>query len=164
MASKYIKDPDARSLPVSCFDTAIPDEPSGVKLTAKGRLPPEPRIPRISRKRPRRPEDLLADEMLLLLYKMGVFAKRHVVDNRPRAGGAHIRAGLGLGVSDIVAVVPPYGRALFAELKLPGYSPSKVRPDQTRFLTTARLHCAVTGIVTCAEEMIQLVQIARCLP
>lgn len=100
----------------------------------------------------------------------GSMVMKHHVDNRgqkpcPKCG--HVdpqrgaRTGLGLGVSDLVCVVPPFGRFVGIEVKRPGYSPSDVRPDQTRWLEVVRRFNGVTGIATSEEEALALIELAR---
>lgn len=98
------------------------------------------------------------------LAAAGVMVMKHHVDNRKRQGAKQARTGLGLGVSDLVCVVPPYGRFLGIEIKRPGYSPSDVRPAQKKWLAVVRRFNGVTGIATSVEEALELVELARKLP
>lgn len=107
------------------------------------------------------------------LSTAGVLVMKHHVDNRgqkpcakcgfkdPQRGA---RTGLGLGVSDLICVVPPHGRFLGIEVKRPGYSPSDVREDQKRWLNVVRRFGGVTGIATSEEEAMALVELARRAP
>jgi hypothetical protein len=104
------------------------------------------------------------------LSTAGVLVMKHHVDNRgqkpcvkcghkdPQRGA---RTGLGLGVSDLICVVPPHGRFLGIEVKRPGYSPSDVREDQKRWLNVVRRFGGITGIATSEEEALALVELAR---
>lgn len=71
------------------------------------------------------------------------------------------RVGLGRGASDLLCVVPPFGRLLAIEMKKPGYSPSDVDPDQRKWLATVRRYGAVTGIASSEEEALALLEEAR---
>lgn len=104
------------------------------------------------------------------LATAGVLVMKHHVDNRgqkpcrkcghkdPERGA---RTGLGLGVSDLICVVPPSGRFLGIEVKRPGYVPSEVRPEQTRWLNVVQRFGGVTGIAASVEEAMALVDEAR---
>jgi hypothetical protein len=104
------------------------------------------------------------------LSTAGVLVMKHHVDNRgqkPCVKCGHkdtqrgARTGLGLGVSDLICVVPPHGRFLGIEVKRPGYTPSDVREDQKRWLNVVRRFGGVTGIATSEEEALALVELAR---
>ena len=71
------------------------------------------------------------------------------------------RTGLGEGASDLLAVCMKTGRAIFIEVKRPGYRPSDVRPMQRTFLATVRRLGAVSGIATNEAEALALVEEAR---
>lgn len=86
----------------------------------------------------------------------GVMVMKHHVDNRAA------RTGLGLGVADLICIVPPFGRFLAIEVKRPGYSPSDVREVQKRWLPLVRRHGGVAGIATSVEEALALLEEARC--
>jgi hypothetical protein len=53
------------------------------------------------------------------------------------------------GVADLICVVPP-GKACFFEVKLPG---KKARPDQLAWLERYRKLGAITGVVTCTQDV-----------
>lgn len=104
------------------------------------------------------------------LATAGVMVMKHHVDNRGQkpcakcgfkdpARGA--RTGLGLGVSDLICVVPPFGRFLGIEVKRPGYTASDVRDDQRRWLDVVKRFGGITGIATSEEEAMALVEEAR---
>jgi hypothetical protein len=89
------------------------------------------------------------------LASAGVMVMKHHVDNR------QARTGLGIGVSDLICVVPPYGRFLGIEVKRPGQEP---RDEQKRWLAVVRRFGGVTGVATNVEEALALVAQARSLP
>lgn len=105
------------------------------------------------------------------LASIGVMVMKHHVDNRGQApcekcghrdAKSHgARTGLGLGVSDLICVVPPMGRFLGIEVKRPGYAPSRVRPEQTKWLAIVQRFGGITGIATSVEEALALVELAR---
>lgn len=79
----------------------------------------------------------------------------HNIDNR------FLSTGMGIGTSDLICVVPPFGRFLAIELKRPGYHPSDVSDAQRAFLASVRLFGGVSGIATCEAEALALVSEAR---
>lgn len=79
----------------------------------------------------------------------------HNVDNR------NLSTGLGLGTSDLICIVPPFGRFLGIEVKRPGYSPSDVSDNQRAWLAAVRKFGGVSGIATCESEALALVDEAR---
>ncbi len=90
------------------------------------------------------------------LAAAGVMVMKHHVDNR-----GHKRTGLGLGVADLICIVPPMGRFVAIEVKRPGYTPSDVRPDQRRWLAIVERFGAISGIATTVEEALAIVERAR---
>lgn len=95
-------------------------------------------------------------QIRIALAAAGVMVMKHNVDRRATFG-----TGLGLGVADLICVVPPAGRFLGIEVKRPGYCPSDVRPDQKRWLAVVRRFGGVTGIAASVEEAMALVEEAR---
>lgn len=104
------------------------------------------------------------------LSAAGVLVMKHHVDNRgqkpcPKCGhkdpqrGA--RTGLGIGVSDLICVVPPYGRFVGIEVKRPGYTASDVRDEQKRWLSVVRRFGGITGIASSVEEAMAIIELAR---
>ena len=85
----------------------------------------------------------------------GCIAWVHDVDNR------QMKTGLGEGTSDLVCIVPPFGRFLGIEVKRPKYSPSDVRPAQRCWLAAVRKFGGVSGIATNVAEALALVAEAR---
>jgi hypothetical protein len=72
--------------------------------------------------------------------------------------------GLGVGSSDLICVVPPYGRFLAIEMKRPGYRPSDVTDDQRRFMEIVRKYNGVAGVACSEDEAFDLLSKARRLP
>lgn len=95
-----------------------------------------------------------------MLVAEGCLVKTHTIDNR------HTQAsGLGIGTSDLICIVPPFGRWLAIEMKRPGYSPSDVTPAQQAFLRAVRHFGGISGIATCEAEALALLHEARaCSP
>lgn len=54
------------------------------------------------------------------------------------------------GVSDLIGTLPPYGRAVFIELKRPG---REATPDQVEFLRIMKRAGAVTGVAHSVAEV-----------
>lgn len=71
------------------------------------------------------------------------------------------KTGLGLGTSDTIYVVAPFGRFLGIEYKRVGYSPSDVSPAQRAWLAAVRKFGGVSGIATCEAEALALLAEAR---
>jgi hypothetical protein len=94
-------------------------------------------------------------QIRVALATEGVMVMKHHVDNRAA------RTGLGLGVADLICVVPPYGRFLGIEVKRPGQKP---RTAQRRWLDVVRRFGGVTGVATSVEEAMRLVEEAQRLP
>lgn len=107
-------------------------------------------------KPPKPLEKSIEIQIRVALAAAGVMVMKHHVDNR-----GHQRTGLGLGVSDLICIVPPTGRFLAIEVKRPGYSPSDVRPDQSRWLAVVGRFGAISGIASSVEEALALVEQAR---
>lgn len=85
----------------------------------------------------------------------GCIAWIHDVDNR------QLKTGLGPGTSDLICIVPPFGRFLGIEVKRPKYSPSDVSPAQRAWLATVRHFGGVSGIATDVPSALALVVEAR---
>lgn len=109
-------------------------------------------------------------QVRVALAAAGVMVMKHHVDNRgqkPCDECGHVdkqrgaRTGLGLGVSDLICVVPPHGRFLGIEMKRPGYRPSDVREEQRRWLGVVRRFGGVTGVASSVDEAMALVAQAR---
>lgn len=76
-----------------------------------------------------------------------------------RKGQRFIRYGLGVGSSDIVCCVAPYGRWLCLEVKRP--KDSETTEAQLRWLAKLRAYGAVAAVVHSVEEIGPLVELAR---
>jgi hypothetical protein len=98
-------------------------------------------------------------QIRVALSSAGIMCMKHHVDHRALFG-----RGLGLGVADLICVVPPYGRFLGIECKRPGYSPSDVRDEQRKWLAMVRRYGGVSGIATSVDEAMALVNEARRMP
>ena len=108
------------------------------------------------RKRPKAElESVIKARIRKAMIDAGCICWIHDVDNR------QMKTGLGKGTSDIIAIVPPSGRFLGVEVKRPGYHPSDVRPEQTRWLAVVRQFGGVSGIATSESEALALVAEAR---
>ena len=107
-------------------------------------------------RKPKAPlESVIKAEIRAAVIAEGVLAWVHNVDNRM------MHTGLGLGTSDLVCVVPPYGRFLGIEIKRPGYAPSDVSDNQRAWLAVVRQFGGVSGIATNVTEALALVSEAR---
>lgn len=73
-------------------------------------------------------------------------------------------AGLGRYASDILCIVPPYGRACFIEVKRPSARNAKRDAIQREWAKWIRHYGGVAGIATNVEEAMALVEEARRLP
>lgn len=117
-------------------------------------------------------EPLEADIMTAIrvaLAAAGVAVFRHHVDDRamracaacgyaPEQRGG--RTGLGIGVSDLICVVPPHGRFLGIEVKRPS-TRNNTSPAQKAWLAFVRKHGGITGVATSVAEALELVREAR---
>lgn len=93
---------------------------------------------------------------------IGVLVMKHTVESCPHCGGRpKLTAGLGKGTTDLVCIVPPYGRACFIEMKRPGYSPSDVKDAQHCFGRAVKKYGAVHGIASSVAEALALIELAR---
>lgn len=108
---------------------------------------------------PRPREKAIEIQIRVALAAADVMVMKHNVDHRATFG-----RGLGLGVADLICVVPPLGRFLAIEVKRPGYSPSDVRDDQQRWLRTVTRYGGIAGVASSVEEAMRLVAIARTSP
>lgn len=88
------------------------------------------------------------------LCREGILCLRHHVDNRQS------RTGLGLGVADLICVVPPHGVLCAIEVKRPG-SRSRVSAHQRMWATVVRLHGGIYGVATSVDEARALIALAR---
>ncbi len=98
----------------------------------------------------------------LALHREGVQVWKHRIEPCPYCGGRPKKGqGLGLGASDLVCIVPPFGRILTIEYKRPGYSPSDVEPDQIRWMAIVRQFGGVSGVASSDAEALALLEEAR---
>jgi hypothetical protein len=100
-------------------------------------------------------ESTIKAEIRAAVIAEGCLCWVHNVDNRT------MHTGLGLGTSDLICVVPPYGRFLGIEIKRPRYSPSDVNDNQRRWLAAVRKFGGVSGVATNVHEALALVHEAR---
>jgi hypothetical protein len=87
------------------------------------------------------------------LIAAGCMAKIHNVDNR------QMTTGLGRGVSDLICIVPPFGRFLAIEVKRPKVG--IISPDQEAFVQAVRKFGGVAGFATSVDEALALLAEAR---
>lgn len=118
----------------------------------------------------RKLEKVVETDIRLELNAEGVMVMKHHVDNRgqkPCVKCGHVdeqrgaRTGLGIGVSDLICVVPPLGRFMPIEVKRAGWRESDVSEDQKCFLRAARAHGAVGGVAGSVEEALEILRVAR---
>jgi hypothetical protein len=69
--------------------------------------------------------------------------------------------GMGVGSSDLICCVPPYGRYLAIEVKSERGKPS---PEQLEFMDAVQHYRGVAGVARSVEEAFQLLDMARRLP
>jgi hypothetical protein len=104
-------------------------------------------------------------QVRVALAAAGVMVMKHSVEPCRECGSRPgSRQGLGIGCSDLICIVPPYGRFLGIEMKRPGYSPSMVKEHQRRWLAVVRRFGGITGVASSVEEAMALVKEARGLP
>lgn len=105
-----------------------------------------------------RSEKSIEIEIRASLAAAGIWVQKHNIDRRSTFG-----SGLGLGVADLICVVPPYGRFLGIEVKRPS-TRNKLSDVQKRWASAIRRFGAVFGVATSVEEAMALVALARVLP
>jgi hypothetical protein len=106
-------------------------------------------------------EAALLKRVRVALAASGCLVFRNTVGVDRRRGG-HIPYGLGKGSSDVVAIVPPYGRWLCVETKRAKYG--LITDEQKAFIDRVRRFGAVAGVVTSVSEAMALADEARGLP
>jgi hypothetical protein len=112
--------------------------------------------PRMVVTRPKPPREKAVEIAIrVALAAAGILVMKHAVDNR-----GHLRTGLGIGVADLICVVPPHGRFLAIEVKRPG-ARARTSLVQKRWLAVVRRFGGVTGVATSVEEAMALVEEAR---
>lgn len=87
------------------------------------------------------------------LIAEGCMVKVHNVDNRQMA------TGLGLGVSDLICIVPPHGRFLAIEVKRPKVG--VVSDAQEAFIKAVRKFGGIAGEARSVEDALALLAEAR---
>lgn len=104
-------------------------------------------------------EKAIEIQIRVALAAAGVMVMKHHVDNRD-----HARTGLGIGVADLICIVPPFGRLLAIEVKRPGYSPSDVKDHQRKWLAIVKRYGAIAGVASSVDEALALLDLARQSP
>lgn len=113
---------------------------------------------------PKETERSIELQVRVALAAAGVFVKKHTVEPCPCCGAKpKPETGMGKGTTDLICVVPPYGRALFIEMKHPKRR-SRTSKAQKHFIAAVQRFGAVAGVATSAEEALALVALARKLP
>jgi hypothetical protein len=98
------------------------------------------------------------------LAAAGVLVMKHFVPPCFDCGAKpNHTVGLGVGASDLVCVVPPYGRFLGIEMKAPGKR-STTSDEQKHWLAVVRRFGGITGVATSVEEAMALLEEARRAP
>lgn len=114
---------------------------------------------RVKIAKPRKPREKSVEiRIRVALAAAGVLVMKHHVDHRAAFG-----RGLGLGVADLICVVPPLGRFLAIEVKRPS-TRSRTSDEQKRWLATVLRFAGISGVATSVEEAMQLVALARVAP
>ena len=99
-------------------------------------------------------------QVRVALAAAGVMVMKHTVEICYQCGARPSRrAGLGTGCSDLVCIVPPFGRALFIEMKKP--KGGVVSEEQKLFLAVVRRFGGVSGRARSVDEAMALVEEAR---
>ncbi len=97
------------------------------------------------------------------LAAAGVMVLKHTVGPCWECGAKpNKRQGLGVGCSDLICIVPPFGRFLGIEMKRPGGG--RVSEEQVRWLAVIRRFGGITGVARSVEEAMALVDEARRAP
>jgi hypothetical protein len=101
------------------------------------------------------PESRLKNQVELYLSENGYIPLRLNVGLFFTANGVPIRTGLPKGCSDIVAIQPGTGRAVFIETKI---HPRKPTPEQLNFIRVMQEQGAIAGVVYDLEDLKKLLQ------
>ena len=101
------------------------------------------------------PESRLKAQVELYLSKLGYIPLRLNVFQAFTRDGVPIRTGLPKGCSDIVAIQPGTGRAVFIETKV---HPRKPSPEQLNFIRVMQEIGALAGVVYNLEDLKKLLQ------
>lgn len=94
------------------------------------------------------------------LAAAGVMVMKHTVGPCWECGAKpNKRQGLGIGCSDLICIVPPFGRFLGIEMKRP--DGGVVSDDQKRWLAVVQRFGGITGVARSVDEAMALVELAR---
>ena len=107
-------------------------------------------------------EAVLLDRIRTALSNCGVLVWRNHVGVSRQASGHYAHSGLAVGSSDLVGLVPPFGRFIGIEVKRPRFG--RVSARQERWLALVRSFGGVAGVARSVEEALELVAAARRLP
>ena len=102
----------------------------------------------------RRTERAIETDIRIALGKACIPCWKHHVDNR------QLHTGLGIGVADLICVVPPHGRFLALEVKRPDKLHTVTRVQQI-WLGIIERSGGVACVVTTVEEALAAVDRAR---
>jgi len=99
------------------------------------------------------PESKLKAQVELYLSELGYIPLRLNVFQAFTHDGVPIRTGLPKGCSDIIAIQPGTGRAVFVETKV---HPRKATAEQLNFIRAMREQGAIAGVVYSIDELNKL--------
>lgn len=99
------------------------------------------------------PESKLKAQVELYLSELGYIPLRLNVFQAFTRDGIPIRTGLPKGCSDIIAIQPGTGRAVFVETKV---HPRKATAEQLNFIRVMREQGAIAGVVYSIDELNKL--------
>jgi len=101
------------------------------------------------------PESRLKNQVELYLSENGYIPLRLNVFQAFTATGVPIKTGLPKGTSDLIAIQPGTGRAVFIETKI---HPRKPTPEQLNFIRVMQEMGALAGVVYDLEDLKKLLQ------
>lgn len=101
------------------------------------------------------PESRLKNQVELYLSENGYIPLRLNVGLFFTANGTPIKTGLPKGTSDLIAIQPVTGRAVFIETKI---RPRKPTPEQLNFIRVMQEIGALAGVVYNLEDLKKLLQ------
>ena len=99
------------------------------------------------------PESRLKNQVELFLSENGYIPLRLNVGLFFTANGTPIKTGLPKGTSDLIAIQPGTGRAVFIETKV---HPRKPTSEQLNFIEVMRKQGAIAGVVYSIDELKEL--------
>lgn len=106
-------------------------------------------------------EKVIEAEIRVALSQAHVQCWKHRVETCPACGARPKRGqGLGLGASDLICIVPPYGRFLAIECKRPE-TRSRTTDEQKAWLKQVIKYGGMSGVATSVEEAFALLDLAR---